>query len=230
MRVQLRDVNPTRGNWKFNRGRGRFPHQQGYTTQRRLNSRPPLEVEDKNLSPFNNAGYNDHGTDVNNSISMSSLASALPLGEDSAQSEIAPIEASAASVNDTNDNSDPPRYREWYDDLQPSVPTPEPSSLGSSASATGVPYAAPSFQYPPAGGYYPATPWMPPYLPPAPYPMPYYAGYPPYHPPAHPQQPPSLGSTSSSDASSPTPVGQPVWPGMGAYGVSVQYTYHTSNN
>jgi hypothetical protein len=223
LRVQLRDVNPPRTNWKFARGRGRF-HQ-----PRRFHYRP--FVQGQNI-------VRQGGSDLPISESMgvpremgSSIACSLPANHDKTSSKspstFQPIESSSSISNIFDDAHGPERYREWYDNLESPASTPAPSSLGSSASASGVAYTTPSYPYMPNGTHFLPPPWLHPYMSSGPYSLPYYPGYPLYPPPPVNQHPQSLTPPNSGSSGSSHPIGQ--WPAFGVYGVSVVHLRSSSD-
>jgi len=226
MRVQLRDCNPPRNNWKFGRGRGRFHQNHFNNGQRRFYSRPSHEgqVKDSLQVPNGSPAASGIGPGDTSGLSVSSLASALPSPAGTPQienpSDTRTIENSGSSITSgisINDTPQTERYREWYDELESPAATPAPSSLGSSVSTGSMAYPAPPYPYMSNGPYFHPPPWMPPYMHQGPYQMPYYPGYPMYPPPPVPQRP--VGSPPSSDASGPAVTPQAPWPAMGMYGV-----------
>lgn len=216
MRVQLRDCNPPRHNWKYNRGRGR-PHLHHFNGQKRVNNyRPHFNAHDR---------YPPQTTIEGNAPFQDANMSTVPLSSQIQDTEkleevlimdppTSPLDLSSAA------RESPPSetYREWYEAAE--SPTPAPSSLGSSVSTAGVPLSTPSYPYsPPNGAYFPPVQWMNPYPPPGPYQMPYYTGgYAIYPPGIPPQSQVPLASPPGSDAGGPAGI-QPGWPPVGMYTV-----------
>ena len=215
MRVQLRDINPPKNTWKFGRGRGRVP-QHHFDFQRRSNHRPFTDGRD--YAPGLHQGRPDIPVSDAEQLGPS-ISSPFPNTYNRSESLPALDSAGTPSLTAglSNDASGTERYREWYDELESPSHTTASSSLGSSASATGISCTVPSYSYMPNGPYFPPPPWMVPYMPPGPYPVPYYSGYALLPPP--PQQPPPLISPTSSDANGSAAGSHPVWPTMGVYGV-----------
>lgn len=215
MRVQLRDINPPKNTWKFGRGRGRVP-QHHFDFQRRSNHQPFTDGQD--YAPGSRQGGPDILVREAEQLG-SSLSGPVPNTYNRADSlpTLDSAETPSLTAGLNNDGSETERYREWYDELESPSHTTASSSLGSSASATGVSCTVPSYSYMANGPYFPPSPWMVPYMPPGPYPVPYYSGYALLPPPS--QQPPPLISSTTSDASGSVAGSHPVWPTMGVYGV-----------
>ncbi|KDR85423.1 hypothetical protein GALMADRAFT_234290 [Galerina marginata CBS 339.88] len=230
MRVQLRDCNPPRNNWKFMRGRGR-PHQHHFGVPRRLSYRPSFAGQERGSFHTNgadNTSFQNPNPPLE--IQLSSLADALPAGDRTSKRDIppalGPTGPSSLSLGNASASGNVPsmdKYREWYDDPESPARTPEPSSLGSSASTAGIPFSSPYAYAMPNGPYLPPPPWMHPYSPHGPYQMPYYPGYPVYAPTA-PQQPQqALTTPPGSDVGGPTAATQHNWPHMGIYTSYIPY-------
>jgi hypothetical protein len=218
MRVQLRDCNPSRNNWKYGRGRGR-PHHSHHGAHRSFHFRPP----------YGGQGHTPLHTDVSDPVTVSEIQLAslsdahpssrlhrdsIPSGSSSAQLPALPLNVASSSKDSTPGE----KYREWYDAPESPVHTPEPSSLGSSVSVAGLSFSAPPYSYPiPTGPYFP-PPWAHPYIPQTPFSVPYYPGYPIY-PPATPQPQQPVTSPPSSEASGPATGPRHPWPHMGMYAV-----------
>ena len=219
MRVQLRDCNPPKSPWKHMRGRGR-PHQTHVGIQRKPSYKLPYNGQDQNIRRDRTAPFKGPETNDSDEIQLSS--SELPCAQKhsnvdmtlppGATSDSPPDLASIASTTPQTEN-----YREWYDELEPPVHTPTPSSLGSSISTTGASFSTSPYPNPlPNRQFYP-TPWMHPFMQQPPYHVPYYGNYPIY--PGAIQNPnQSLTSPPGSDTSGPAIV--PHWPHLGMYGVS----------
>ncbi|KAF8973637.1 hypothetical protein BDZ97DRAFT_1912112 [Flammula alnicola] len=232
MRVQLRDCNPPRNNWKYGRARGR-PHQNHFGIQRRFHYRPPYDGQDQMLIQVQNENAKSNFQDPNNvlEIQLSSLAGALPSISRSPvdDSHLAPgskeLPPSSSDLSTTTRNSPPTeKYREWYDEPVSLAHTPEPSSLGSSVSTAGGPFSTSPYAYPLSHGpYFPPQPWMQPYMAQAPYQVPYYSGYPVYSAAAPHQPPRALASPPSSDAGGAAMGAQPNWPHLGVYASYIPY-------
>ncbi|KAF9566097.1 hypothetical protein CPC08DRAFT_814999 [Agrocybe pediades] len=217
MRVQLRDCNPPRHNWKFNRGRAR-PHLHHFNGQRRVNYyRPPFVPQEK-LLPLQSSGDGQgilQGVGIGNGEERH--LEVTPKTDLSAE-QMPPSE----SLSGAKDSSPTETYREWYDTTESSTCSPEPS-LRSSASAAG-PMSNSSFSFSaPNGAYYPPLQWMNPYPPPGPYQLPYYPGYAAYPPGMPPQPQSSLPSPPGSEIGGPTGNLQHGWPPMGMYTSFIPY-------
>ncbi|KAJ7070828.1 hypothetical protein C8F01DRAFT_1107992 [Mycena amicta] len=193
IRVQLRDCNPPRGNWRFNghRGRGRFPHY----GQRRENPQRPEAQQDNSGDVGDEMAGNDASVEepATEAVATDPKPVYASVGKFlEVQSRSAPVSRQTTPEPDPAPDSAPSEYREWYDEPASATMTPPLNAV--------VPDA-------PYGGYYPA-PW-----PHHPYGMPYYPGYPIQGPHPHPQSMPSPGG---SDASGPTSVPPPrPWPMYG---------------
>lgn len=228
MRVQLRDCNPPRGQWRHSRGRGRFlPNLDSHSRfsdrsdklQERSNS---LECHLQGGSPYNLQNQNSLRLAGREEIPAESEP--LAYSEENVSKSVEEsddIDAhhpSTQSRTSSPDASLPPlhvpqseNYREWYDEPPSTALTPPPpSSFGSSAS---VP--ASILPYPIPGGYYGLPQWVHPYAPQLPYQMPY-MGFPLYRPPS--QQLPQTFSRPGSDINPPAATPGP-WPAVGVYGV-----------
>lgn len=227
MRVQLRDCNPPRGNWKTNRGRGRYQHPGGYPGRHyydRPSSRsrereamepetqPTIRVEVAEESAHKEVKASCSELSLPTCISELALSEAsqidepqtLPevtveLGRPSSERGPSPGRNSAASFT-SQEVPDTEHYQEWYEIAPPEIPVSDPSALYP-PSNTAIPY----------GGYYPA-PWVPSYAQQMPFPMPYYGVYPPY-------VPPTQGTGTSETGQNPSVP--PMWSPMGMYGVSL---------
>lgn len=227
MRVQLRDCNPPKNNWKYNRGRGGRPHQHNFGAPRRINYRPSFSTPERPSFPLSQDKPSFLDVGMGSKIqTLPPLHGASPIVQpprDDTSSTCNASEPSSLSldVSSSTRNSPPgENYREWYDDAESSVHTPEPSSLGSSASTTAPPFSAsPSYGYPvPNGPYFSPPSWVHPYPPHVPYQMPYYPGYSVF-PPATVQPPQVLASPPGSDIGGPTTGLQNNWPPVGMYTV-----------
>ncbi|PPR00029.1 hypothetical protein CVT24_009038 [Panaeolus cyanescens] len=215
MRVQLRECNPTRNNWRPSRGRGRLFHNP-IPFQRRF-LRHGLE------RPIPNKG-NDEAVFVTNDfgsnhLSLPSLTSLPETGTLSGPQTLDVHGVAATSFSPTlppAEVSQTETYREWYDELDSPTHTPAPSSLGSSASATGVPLSNPAYHaaYPNAP-FYPPVPWAHPSMLPGGYQVPYFGPYPPPYNP-HPTHGQRLITPPASEASGPS-SSRPTWPHSGIY-------------
>lgn len=232
MRVQLRDCNPPRNNWKAGRGRGRH-YQNNSGSQRRLYNKP-FDLRGQASYRFQNDGINPDSAGGKDSSDnqLASLAVGLPPVEE-AQSlgalGMAPGDPrclSATTIPAVESNS--PRiekYREWYDEPESAAHTPEPSSLGSSVSTAGMQFSGTTYAYPlHPGAFFPPQAWIQPYMPQAPYQtqqVPYISGYPVYPPiPMQSTQVPGVPSPPNSDVGTPTIGIQGPWPHVGVYAVS----------
>jgi hypothetical protein len=190
LRVQLRDINPPKGNWKFGRGRGRFL-QHNFNSHRRYNYRPFISGQ-VNPTHGGGSGYSPETNDGQSTVASVSET---------------PQQSRGSTSSTPNMGREADKFREWYDGLE-SAHT--PSLSGSSASVTCASYNTPPYPLMHNAPYMP-TPWMQSYVPNGPYPLPYYPGYTLYPPQQQPVMPPT-----SSDAN----VGPlAVWP-SGVYGVS----------
>ena len=196
IRVQLRDIYPPKGNWKFVRGRGRFL-QHNFNSNRRHNYRPFSNGQDNHIGPRESG--------LHCSVEAHDDPSAfLSYSEPSHQHD---VDKEAPGTE---------RFREWYDDLE-SFHNPTPSSKGSSASITCASYShtTPSYPLMQNGPYMPPPPWMHPYVSNGTCPLPYYPGYALYPPSTVTPQPAPM---IPSDASGPAVGSLAVWP-SGVYGV-----------
>ena len=191
LRVQLRDTNPPKGNWKFGRGRGRFL-QHNFNSHRRYNYRPFNE-------PYNPTNVGGPGCSPETNDGLSAVAS---VSEN--QQQTRGSKSSTPSMGREAPGAD--KFHEWYDGLE----SPSPSSKGSSASVTCASYNTPPYPLIQNAPYMP-PPWMQPYIP---NPLPYYPGY-----TLYPPQPPPVVSHPSSDTNGPAVSPLAVWP-SGVYGVS----------
>lgn len=235
MRVQLRDCNPPRGSWRFNRGRGgRYPHHILASHSHRHYSgdveepssnfafrRDVSDNEDRDLSPTNEepraplelVGHTEE-TQVKQTGDLSrgdlqpkTVASRQP----SPEAPVAAVDAPSPTEN----------YREWYDiPSSPTADTPPPSSLspGGSFQPPGTSSVMP-YQMPVGGYYGPPPPWVQPYNPQQmQYPASYMGGYPGYPLVQQGSQP----FTSPGGSETHTPVPGASWQpmGVGMYGVS----------
>lgn len=213
MRVQLRDCNPPRNSWKFNRGRGR-PQHQHFSTLRRPPQRSSFGYQ---AGPVFSANQEkillDHPA-KQSPLVLQNPPAVIRLPRDDRSLTPSLVDSSPLNVSP----ADTENYREWYDDADSSVNTPEPSSLGSSASTSGIPFSAsPSYGYPVSNGpYFSHPPWFPPHMP---YQIPYYPGYPVYPPMVQQHQHQALTGPSGSDHSAPTAGMQHNWPSMNMYTV-----------
>lgn len=218
MRVQLRECNPTRNIWRPGRGRGRLFHNP-MPFQRRF-MRPGFER--LAAPPVANKGHDklldNFGGNHLSSPSINSLSetATIPNAPISGMHDILG-EASSSEIPD----KEPETYREWYDELD--SPTPPPSSLGSSASVTGVSMSGSAYQ----SGYhnapfYPSVPWAHPPLISGAYQLPYFGPYPPYN--SHPAHGQRLITPPASEASGPSATSRQSWSHSGMYPVSDSLT------
>lgn len=221
MRVQLRDCNPSRNNWKYGRGRGRSHHNH-LGAHRSFHFRPPYEGQGYTRLHANKVDIN--GAANVSEIQLASLSdslpsSRLPVDSNLSGSSSAQLPVPSDVASSSKDSTPAEKYREWYDAPESPAHTPEPSSLGSSVSTAGLSFSAPPYSYPiPTGPYFPPPPWAHSYIPQTPFSVPYYPGYTIYPPPTpQPQQP--VTSPPSSEASGPATGPQHPWPHMGMYAV-----------
>jgi len=202
LRVQLRDINPPKGNWKSGRGRGRF-QQHNFNSHRRYNYRPFINGQDNPTIATHGSGLKSPLETNDGQIAVASL-SGTPHQRRESMSSLPDVGRETPGAD---------KFREWYDGLE-SPHTPPPSSQGSSASVTCASYNTPSYPFVHSVPYM-SPPWMQPYVPNGSYPMPYYPGYS-FYPP---QQPPPMMSPPSSDTNGPAVGPLAVWP-SGVCGVS----------
>ncbi|KAH9486538.1 hypothetical protein JR316_0000603 [Psilocybe cubensis] len=229
MRVQLRDCNPPKNNWKYSRGRGGRPHQHNFGAPRRINYRPSFSSLERPSFPLSQDKYNFLEVGVGSKVQNlppihGSSQMVRPPGNDTSSTCNA-SESSSVDISSISRNS-PPRenYREWYDDAESSVHTPEPS-LGSSASTNAPAFStSPSYGYPvPNGPYFSPPSWVHSYPPHVPYQVPYYTGYSMY-PPTAVQPPQVLASPPGSDIGGPAAGLQNNWPPVGMYTPYIPYS------
>lgn len=223
MRVQLRDCNPPRNNWKYGRGRGRH-HQNQYGVNRRFHYRPSYDVHDAQLQNVSKQIFHDPSNIPDGQFSslastMSSINLSSSSHNDIGSGSTEPTSSSDISLGNRN-NASSEKYREWYDERDSSTHTPEPS-LVSSASLGGLPLPTSPYVYPvPQGQYYPSQPWLQPYISQSPYQVPYYPGYAMYPPAAQHPSHQGLGSPSGIDVTGAPALSHAGWPQMGVYTVS----------
>lgn len=200
LKVQLRDINPTRSPWKNNRGRTRFPHHhpgRKVVFSPRAGDDLPGQVNvpvGQSSSIENNKAV---GADMGSGSEVDDKQQQIP-----GVSEKQHVEEMAIR---SSENKQTEKYREWYD-APVSTGTPSDPGVGSSSSTT-APVAATPLPCS-APGYYP-MPWMHPYAQPGHFQMPYYGPYPAYPIPTVPVRTPP-----ASDASGPAAANQPPWPGI----------------
>lgn len=225
MRVQLRDCNPPKNNWKHNRGRGGRPHQHHFAVPRRTNYRPSFGTQERPSFHMNQEKPSFLNTNLASQTHplpphVSAAGVRLPRDDISATNIVEPSSVSLDVSSNARNSPPGEHYREWYDDAESLINTPEPSSLGSSASTTGVTFStSPSYGYPITNGpYFPPPSWVHPYPPHVPYQIPYYPGYSVY-PPTAVQPPQVLTSPPVSDVSGPATGLQHNWPPVGMYTV-----------
>ncbi len=235
MRVQLRDCNPPRGNWKYGaRGRGRYPMANGVTYHSYGDAEMPGREQNLRPDPIHSHEHHDQPS-VDVAKSPSSLST--PVEPDSPRRVTETQESRDAQAPHSQDQeklkTDSPAvetYREWYDNVPSSATMTPPPVIYNSAVPIPGPPGASNVQYTmsSSGSYYPHPLWMSSYGAQIQYQMPFYPGYANPGMPtgfATPQPTPSQGYTSNagSDASGPAsappiPV-QGLWRPMGMYGV-----------
>ncbi|THV07593.1 hypothetical protein K435DRAFT_959667 [Dendrothele bispora CBS 962.96] len=227
MRVQLRDCNPTRGNWKPGRGRGRFMNQGGRGQScgfdiggPRTETEPVANGESMSPPLTKDLHLDDRAIDTQVSISDTSSSEGVPA--ENSESPHAPIAEFAPPEPTPVLPSSVENFREWYEteDLSSTAHTP----LSSGPFLPEPP--ARNYHLPSPNGYYPGAPWVSHY---PPYSVPYVPGYPPIYPIPNSARPPPYTSSNGSDASGPTsgPILPPnPWPGM--YGAYIPYPTYPS--
>ncbi|TFK30867.1 hypothetical protein FA15DRAFT_35998 [Coprinopsis marcescibilis] len=197
LRVQLRDCNPPRNPWKNGRGRGRFPTNHSFSHRGhhfptkfvpRSNCLPKESAAGSEaLSNRNEAEHPGTATSLEGSPSPY-VSEASPTSDDRTLHDATPspslaasddgaFKGSASSRSDAQDHSE--KYREWYDDLEP---TTNHTWLPSSASMNTIPPPGYPCVYPNGPFYTTPTTWVPTQVYQAPYPMPYYPVCPGMHP------------------------------------------------
>jgi hypothetical protein len=234
MRVQLRECNPPRGQWRHNRGRGRLHHLHQNSHRRFLDhsdNKPnegPTSHEDRDQATaavF--SGSSDNGDGVERPAYEGKNS---PQPEEATNDNVHGHKRFTDSRLPTPEHSVPEEqsqsesYQEWYDEPLSAALTAPPSSFSSSTSATIPP--PPALSYPISNGYFVPPPWMHPYAQQMPYPVPYFPfpGYPMAGQPV-PQIFPSLSGT---DASGSGGGAQNPWPPTGMYGVRTSCIHRSS--
>ncbi|EEB91909.1 hypothetical protein MPER_09659, partial [Moniliophthora perniciosa FA553] len=240
MRVQLRECNPTRGNWR-GRGRGRFVNY-GYTNRPQVDRLelgidvpcdPERTLTDMSISTDNTEEeVNPIETspihpEKASSLTMEEVATPHVGQEMSIQSQSMEL-PNASNTAPPVAAVDPPaqaqQYREWYEIEVPSQ-EPSPCSQPTSPPPTlSAPDSTTSTSYPvaPTPGYFPPPSWVPAYVPQ--YPVPYVPGFPLYHPIPNPPPPaPYPPGSNASDGSGSAPVTPNHWQPVGMYGTYVPY-------
>ncbi|KAF5368570.1 hypothetical protein D9758_002330 [Tetrapyrgos nigripes] len=231
LRVQLRDYNAPRGNFKAARGRGRYfsgpPTIQPCNDFSFDEARVAVEAENPVVNDVPPSSVEEVEPMVNNQevvtpLPTPSLPEIDPVEHPEPVSEQPSYPASESAHSEpTLVNKEIETFREWYETGVPSSATCTPPPAGPV-----MPPAHPMGAYPvpPPPGYYPGAPWMPQY-PPMQYPMPYMLGYPPMYQIPNGVCAAPYTSSNGSDASGPIagpplpPPPQNPWPGM--YGVGV---------
>ncbi|KAH6916947.1 hypothetical protein BKA70DRAFT_1250993 [Coprinopsis sp. MPI-PUGE-AT-0042] len=177
LRVQLRDCNPPRQPWKNYRGRGRYqnhhfiPHRRLFVAERKL----PVDEQPQSVSPGHDGDQASSPAMQQPIASSPMMPRTSPASDDRTLHDLSPSPSMRVpeqpSLKDTHAEVPPThsllqRYREWYDDLQPSAP-----SVTMSGPPPAYPYIFPNAYYPPPPG------WVPTHMYQAPYPYPYHPVY-----------------------------------------------------
>lgn len=193
LRVRLRDCNPPRNTWKQGRGRGsrlfhhngpayrkfhfvdRFefkPHLQNLnvTAVEGRSANPPTATDERPLSRVSDSCPSTDGQTLHDDSPSPSPSGSERSQDSSSSLEVTPPEP-------------PQRYREWYDDLEPtSGSSPNALPVSPSMAVFPPPYPYVFHNVP----FYGQHPWVQPYMHhQAAYPMPFYNPYPIYPPVMH---------------------------------------------
>jgi len=208
----LRDFNPTRGNWKPGRGRGRYFNYGGHVRRQGFNfanGNPQTEskagTEHDSASLLAEQQLKPDEVDIQPQVPISETKEVEdPEPVPDSMSTSIPIEESTAPETSQTNDKNVENFREWYEAEVPPPLNQTPPHV----SFAPVELPAGPCQMPPPPGYYSGAPWMHPY---PPYPVSYGPGYPPVYPASN--GVPYTGSDASNSIMSSN-----TWPGM--YGVS----------